>query len=285
MNRTRSRETRELIGSAGRRPCAVFHPDEPRHQAATRNSAWAAAEGIVFWRMVFAAAVLGAAMASTGQNLRHAAPEKPPQPQRRRHRRHDLRHTVMHLPLATGGPFFYLSIFPRRAFRPRAARKNLPATRKAFCFWASPAWCCCSATRFSAEDRKARQRSAVRRSWQRAGRLCRCATLALGRTGLARGVLSLVGMAMGAALATLTGWHSLLAAIAPICWLWAQPPCWRSWPLTHAYAVGRKFTVAALAYLTVVSPLWRGFSSSANKSAGRNGWASVSLLQAAVRAA
>lgn len=64
--------------------------------------------------------------------------------------------------------------------------------------------------------------------------------------------LSLVGTVMGAAWATVSGWHMPSGAA----WLYilgiGASALGAQLAMTHAYKVGRKFTVAALAYLTVV---------------------------------
>ena len=64
--------------------------------------------------------------------------------------------------------------------------------------------------------------------------------------------LSLVGMIMGAVLATFTGWHRPSLQSLPYLLGIGASAMLAQLTMTHAYAVGRKFTVAALAYLTVV---------------------------------
>lgn len=64
--------------------------------------------------------------------------------------------------------------------------------------------------------------------------------------------LSLVGMIMGAVLATFTGWHRPSLQSLPYLLGIGASAILAQLTMTHAYAVGRKFTVAALAYLTVV---------------------------------
>ena len=64
--------------------------------------------------------------------------------------------------------------------------------------------------------------------------------------------LAVVGMAIGAAWATFTGWHSLSLRSLPYLLGVGLSAVLAQLAMTHAFAVGRKFTVAALAYLTVV---------------------------------
>ena len=64
--------------------------------------------------------------------------------------------------------------------------------------------------------------------------------------------LSLVGMAMSAVWATVTGWHLPTLESLPYLLGIGATSLLAQLAMTHAYRVGQKFTVAALAYLTVV---------------------------------
>lgn len=64
--------------------------------------------------------------------------------------------------------------------------------------------------------------------------------------------LSLVGMALSAVWASLTGWHPLTAAALPYLLGIGASALVAQLCLTRAYKVGNKFTVASLSYLTVV---------------------------------
>ena len=64
--------------------------------------------------------------------------------------------------------------------------------------------------------------------------------------------LSLIGMVMSAVWATVTGWHPLTLESLPYLLGIGATSLLAQLAMTHAYRVGRKFTVAALAYLTVV---------------------------------
>ncbi|MDO4879231.1 MAG: DMT family transporter [Neisseria sp.] len=64
--------------------------------------------------------------------------------------------------------------------------------------------------------------------------------------------LALVGMVIGAVWATFAGWHSLSPQSLPYLAGVGLSAVLAQLAMTRAFAVGRKFTVAALAYLTVV---------------------------------
>ena len=64
--------------------------------------------------------------------------------------------------------------------------------------------------------------------------------------------LSLVGTLLGAVWSGISGWHTPSAASLPYLLGIGASALLAQLCMTHAYKVGRKFTVAALAYLTVV---------------------------------
>ena len=89
--------------------------------------------------------------------------------------------------------------------------------------------------------------------------------------------LSLVGMIMGAVLATFTGWHRPSLQSLPYLLGIGASAMLAQLTMTHAYAVGRKFTVAALAYLTVVFSTLSGIILF-NEQIGWQEWLGIGIL-------
>ncbi|MFH6973484.1 DMT family transporter [Neisseria sp. 23W00296] len=251
---TRSKERQELLGSAWMIAAALFFTlMNLCIKAAHQQFAMGSGE-LVFWRMVFAATVLGATAKMQGKTFAT--------PNWKSHLNRSVSGTVgmtcgfyavMHLPLATGVTLAYTSSIFLAVLSVVVLRERISAYTFAVLL-----------TGFAGVVLLLKPSFASGQEWAAAVGLF---------GGLAAGwaymqvrelsllgepawrvvfYLSLVGMAMGAALATLTGWHSISLQSAPYLIGIGASAVLAQLALTHAYAVGRKFTVAALAYLTVV---------------------------------
>ncbi|ASP17689.1 putative membrane protein [Neisseria sp. oral taxon 020 str. F0370] len=251
---TRSKERQELLGSAWMIAAALFFTlMNLCIKAAHQQFAMGSGE-LVFWRMVFAAAVLGATAKMQGKTFAT--------PHWKSHLNRSVSGTVgmtcgfyavMRLPLATGVTLAYTSSIFLAVLSVVVLRERISAYTFAVLL-----------TGFAGVVLLLKPSFAAGQEWAAAVGLF---------GGLAAGwaymqvrelsllgepawrvvfYLSLVGMAMGAALATLTGWHSISLQSAPYLIGIGASAVLAQLALTHAYAVGRKFTVAALAYLTVV---------------------------------
>lgn len=251
---TRSKERQELLGSAWMIAAALFFTlMNLCIKAAHQQFAMGSGE-LVFWRMVFAAVVLGAMAKMQGKTFAT--------PHWKSHLNRSISGTVgmtcgfyavMHLPLATGVTLAYTSSIFLAVLSVVVLRERISAYTFAVLLLG-----------FAGVVLLLKPSFAAGQEWAAAVGLF---------GGLAAGwaymqvrelsllgepawrvvfYLSLVGMAMGAALATLTGWHSISLQSAPYLIGIGASAVLAQLAMTHAYAVGRKFTVAALAYLTVV---------------------------------
>ena len=251
---TRSKERQELLGSAWMIAAALFFTlMNLCIKAAHQQFAMGSGE-LVFWRMVFAAVVLGATAKMQGKTFAT--------PHWKSHLNRSISGTVgmtcgfyavMHLPLATGVTLAYTSSIFLAVLSVVVLRERISAYTFAVLLLG-----------FAGVVLLLKPSFAAGQEWAAAVGLF---------GGLAAGwaymqvrelsllgepawrvvfYLSLVGMAMGAALATLTGWHSISLQSAPYLIGIGASAVLAQLAMTHAYAVGRKFTVAALAYLTVV---------------------------------
>ena len=251
---TRSKERQELLGSAWMIAAALFFTlMNLCIKAAHQQFAMGSGE-LVFWRMVFAAVVLGATAKIQGKTFAT--------PHWKSHLNRSISGTVgmtcgfyavMHLPLATGVTLAYTSSIFLAVLSVVVLRERISAYTFAVLLLG-----------FAGVVLLLKPSFAAGQEWAAAVGLF---------GGLAAGwaymqvrelsllgepawrvvfYLSLVGMAMGAALATLTGWHDISLQSAPYLIGIGASAVLAQLALTHAYAVGRKFTVAALAYLTVV---------------------------------
>ena len=251
---TRSKERQELLGSAWMIAAALFFTlMNLCIKAAHQQFAMGSGE-LVFWRMVFAAVVLGAMAKMQGKTFAT--------PHWKSHLNRSISGTVgmtcgfyavMHLPLATGVTLAYTSSIFLAVLSVVVLRERISAYTFAVLLLG-----------FAGVVLLLKPSFAAGQEWAAAVGLF---------GGLAAGwaymqvrelsllgepawrvvfYLSLVGMAMGAALATLTGWHDISLQSAPYLIGIGASAVLAQLAMTHAYAVGRKFTVAALAYLTVV---------------------------------
>ena len=251
---TRNKERQELLGSAWMIAAALFFTlMNLCIKAAHQQFAMGSGE-LVFWRMVFAAVVLGAMAKMQGKTFAT--------PHWKSHLNRSISGTVgmtcgfyavMHLPLATGVTLAYTSSIFLAVLSVVVLRERISAYTFAVLLLG-----------FAGVVLLLKPSFAAGQEWAAAVGLF---------GGLAAGwaymqvrelsllgepawrvvfYLSLVGMAMGAALATLTGWHSISLQSAPYLIGIGASAVLAQLAMTHAYAVGRKFTVAALAYLTVV---------------------------------
>lgn len=251
---TRSKERQELLGSAWMIAAALFFTlMNLCIKAAHQQFAMGSGE-LVFWRMVFAAVVLGATAKIQGKTFAT--------PHWKSHLNRSISGTVgmtcgfyavMHLPLATGVTLAYTSSIFLAVLSVVVLRERISAYTFAVLLLG-----------FAGVVLLLKPSFAAGQEWAAAVGLF---------GGLAAGwaymqvrelsllgepawrvvfYLSLVGMAMGAALATLTGWHDISLQSAPYLIGIGASAVLAQLAMTHAYAVGRKFTVAALAYLTVV---------------------------------
>ena len=251
---TRSKERQELLGSAWMIAAALFFTlMNLCIKAAHQQFAMGSGE-LVFWRMVFAAVVLGATAKIQGKTFAT--------PHWKSHLNRSVSGTVgmtcgfyavMHLPLATGVTLAYTSSIFLAVLSVVVLRERISAYTFSVLLLG-----------FAGVVLLLKPSFAAGQEWAAAVGLF---------GGLAAGwaymqvrelsllgepawrvvfYLSLVGMAMGAALATLTGWHDISLQSAPYLIGIGASAVLAQLAMTHAYAVGRKFTVAALAYLTVV---------------------------------
>ena len=251
---TRSKERQELLGSAWMIAAALFFTlMNLCIKAAHQQFAMGSGE-LVFWRMVFAAVVLGAMAKMQGKTFAT--------PHWKSHLNRSISGTVgmtcgfyavMHLPLATGVTLAYTSSIFLAVLSVVVLRERISAYTFSVLLLG-----------FAGVVLLLKPSFAAGQEWAAAVGLF---------GGLAAGwaymqvrelsllgepawrvvfYLSLVGMAMGAALATLTGWHDISLQSAPYLIGIGASAVLAQLAMTHAYAVGRKFTVAALAYLTVV---------------------------------
>ena len=251
---TRSKERQELLGSAWMIAAALFFTlMNLCIKAAHQQFAMGSGE-LVFWRMVFAAVVLGATAKIQGKTFAT--------PHWKSHLNRSVSGTVgmtcgfyavMPLPLATGVTLAYTSSIFLAVLSVVVLRERISAYTFSVLLLG-----------FAGVVLLLKPSFAAGQEWAAAVGLF---------GGLAAGwaymqvrelsllgepawrvvfYLSLVGMAMGAALATLTGWHDISLQSAPYLIGIGASAVLAQLAMTHAYAVGRKFTVAALAYLTVV---------------------------------